>query len=389
MEDQDFIVFGAPDIRDAEIREVVDTLKSGWIGTGPKVSKFEQAFADFKGVSPRNTLALNSCSSALHLALVVAGVKDGDEVITTATTFCATINAIIHTGAKPVLVDIEPTTRNIDVTRIEDYITENTKAILPVHLAGVSCDMEFIVQLAKKYNLIIIEDCAHAIESEYKDQKIGTIGDFGCFSFYTTKNIVTGEGGMLIAKDEEKLDLARKLSLQGMDNDAWKRFGSEGYKHYSIHSAGYKYNMTDLNASLGIHQLSRVDELWLRRQQIHKYYLDSLKNLPVKLPSNSIENSKHGYHLFSIQINEDASKISRDDFMLKMRLEDIGTGVHYRSIADYQYYIDSLNLDPNDYAASKVYGNQTVSLPFSGSLSDVQVDRVIEATKKALKVSYS
>ncbi|QMU62514.1 MAG: aminotransferase class I/II-fold pyridoxal phosphate-dependent enzyme [Gammaproteobacteria bacterium] len=377
--EQEFIVFGAPDIRDEEIPEVVQTLRSGWIGTGPKVSRFEQDFSKYKNVSPGNTLALNSCTSALHLALISAGVKSGDEVITTATTFCATVNAIIHSGATPVLVDIDPETLNIDVNKIETVITKNTKVILPVHLTGLPCDMGAIVEIANKNNLIIIEDCAHAIESEYKGKKIGTIGDYGCFSFYSTKNVVTAEGGMMIAKDKKMINASRKLSLQGMDHDAWNRFGSDGYKHYSIYDAGFKYNMTDISASLGIHQLARVEEMWARRQSICEFYIEALSDLPVILPFVSKSEVKHAHHLFVIQINEQSSKISRDSFIEGMKNAGIGTGVHYKSIASYQFYINKLGLNPIDFPHSIKNGDQTVSLPLSGALTDCQVERIVNS----------
>ena len=385
MSDADeFIVFGAPDIREEEIQEVVDTLKSGWLGTGPKVTDFEHKFADYKGVSATNTLALNSCSSALHLALVVAGIKHGDEVITTATTFCATINAIIHAGATPVLIDIDPLTLNIDVNKIEDAITKKTKVILPVHLAGLPCDMDSIIAISHKYNLVVIEDCAHAVESIYKGKKIGTIGDYGCFSFYSTKNIVTAEGGMLVAKDESKISTSRKLAMQGMDHDAWNRFGKSGYKHYSIYQAGYKYNMTDINASLGIHQLARVEQSWVQRKRIWDYYSETLSGLPATLPYMPDKDVKHGCHLYAFQIDEKQSKNDRDSFINIMKNFKIGTGVHYKSIAEYSYYIDLLNLDLKNYPVSLRNGRCTVSIPLSGNLDHAQVERITESVKYAL-----
>ena len=379
----EFIVFGAPDIRADEIEEVIDTLKSGWIGTGPKVSRFEKEFANYKDLQHENVLAVNSCTSALHLALVAAGVGEGDEVITTATTFCATINAIIHSGAKPKLVDINPLTLNIDPNKIESAISNNTKAIIPVHLTGNPCEMDAIVDIARRYNLKIIEDCAHAIESEYKGKKLGTIGDYGCFSFYSTKNIVTAEGGMLISKHIDDIYVSRKLSMQGMDHDAWNRFGDDGYKHYSIYGAGFKYNMTDLNASLGIHQLSRVEKSWERRKSIFEYYLAELADLPVNLPVNSDEVSRHAYHLFVMRINDNSENVTRDLFISKMKSRNIGTGVHYRSLASYPFYSNLLQLNKKDYSCSIENGNKTVSLPLSSLLTDNDVERVVESTKLA------
>ena len=379
---KEFIVFGAPDIREAEIQEVVSTLKSGWIGTGPKVKKFEKKFAEYKNIPFENTVALSSCTAALHLALLASNIKAGDEVITTATTFCSTINAIIHSGATPVLVDIDPNTLNIDANKIEASISKNTKAIIPVHMAGNPCEMDEILEIANKHNLLVIEDCAHSIESEYKGKKLGTMGDFGCFSFYTTKNLVTAEGGMLIGKDEKIIDISRTLSLHGMDLDAWKRFGGNGYKHYSIVFPGYKYNMTDINASLGIHQLARIEESWSRRKSIYEYYLNKLDNLPIKLPTKLKEDTKHAYHLFVIQIDEKLAKLSRDEFILKMNEEKIGTGVHYRSAAEHPLYINMLNLNSEYLNSSITYGRQTVSLPLYVSLEDNQVERIVDTVIK-------
>ena len=379
--DSEFIVFGAPDIREEEIQEVTDTLRSGWIGTGPKVKKFEGNFAAYKNTHVDNVLAVSSCTAALHLALILAGVKKGDEVVTTATTFCATINAIFHSGATPVLVDINPASLNIDESKIEDAITNKTKAIIPVHLAGLPCNMEAILEIANRYNLTVIEDCAHAIESEIDNKKIGTLGDYGCFSFYTTKNIATAEGGMLIAKNEEKILNARKLSLQGMDLDAWNRFGKSGYKHYSISQLGYKYNMTDLNASLGIHQLARVDESWIRRKLIWEYYAANLSDLAVTMQLFERHNIRHAYHLFVIQIDESRSKVNQNKFIGKMNDLGIGTGVHYRSIAEQPFYVKHLGIDPNLFRESIKYGRKTVSLPLSASLNDKQVEKVVACVR--------
>ena len=266
--DSEFIVFGAPDIGADEIDEVVATLKSGWIGTGPRVAEFENAFADYKSVSADQVAALNSCTAALHVSMVAANLEPGDEVITTAMTFCATANAIIHAGATPVIVDIDPDTCNIDIDQLEQSISSRKRSILPVHFAGRPCDMDRICALAEKHDLVLIEDCAHAIETQWRGRNAGTFGDFGCFSFYVTKNVVTGEGGMVIGRSTEHIDRIKILGLHGMTKDAWKRFGDEGYKHYEVITAGFKYNMMDLQAALGIHQLRRVEKNWHRRKAI-------------------------------------------------------------------------------------------------------------------------
>jgi len=257
-----FLVFGAPRIKQPEIDEVVDCLKSGWIGTGPKVHQFENLFRKYKGV--KHAIAVNSCTAALHLSLLAANIRPGDEVITTPMTFCATINAIIHCGATPVLADCDRRTMNILPEEIEKKITSKTKAILPVHFAGQPCDMEEINELARLYDLLVIEDCAHAIESEYKGKRTGTFGDIGCFSFYVTKNIITGEGGMVITDNDKIAERIKILALHGMSKDAWKRYSDDGYKHYQVIHAGFKYNMMDMQAAIGIHQIKKIEEY-------HKY----------------------------------------------------------------------------------------------------------------------
>ncbi len=253
-----FLVFGSPMIEEAEIDEVVASLRSGWLGTGPKVARFEEDFRNYK--SSPHAIAVNSCTAALHLSMLAAGLQPGDEVITTAMTFVATVNAIIHAGLTPVLADIDPITMNIDPRSIEQKITSRTKAILPVHFAGRACDMDAICDIANRNNLKIIEDCAHAIETEYKGRKTGSFGDFGCFSFYVTKNIITGEGGMVITKSEEDAAKIKVMALHGLSKDAWKRFSDEGYKHYYATAAGFKYNMMDIQAAIGIHQLKRIEK---------------------------------------------------------------------------------------------------------------------------------
>jgi dTDP-4-amino-4,6-dideoxygalactose transaminase len=299
----EFLVFGAPAIEDSEINEVVATMKTGWLGTGPKVAKFEKDFAAYKGAG--YSAALNSCTAALHLSILAAGVKPGDEVITTPLTFCATVNAIIHAGATPVLADVDPHTMNIDPEEVTKKITPRTRAILPVHFAGRPCDMGRIMSIAGKYDLKVIEDCAHAIETEYKGGKAGTFGDFGCFSFYVTKNIVTGEGGMVVAKREEDIARIKILGLHGMSKDAWKRFSDTGYKHYQVVECGFKYNMMDLQAAIGIHQLKRIELYWKRRSDIWMRYNEAFADLPIALPSDpESETATHTIYILSVLMSK-------------------------------------------------------------------------------------
>jgi dTDP-4-amino-4,6-dideoxygalactose transaminase len=380
---KDFLVFGSPLIEQPEIDEVVGSLKSGWLGTGPKVARFEEDFRKYKGTP--HAVAVNSCTAALHLSMLAAGLKPGDEVITTAMTFCATVNAIIHAGLAPVLADIDAVTMNIDPELVEAKITPKTRAILPVHFAGRACDMDAIMDIAKKYNLKVIEDCAHAIETEYHGQKAGTFGDFGCFSFYVTKNIVTGEGGMVLTRSGEDAARIKTLALHGMSKDAWKRFSDEGYKHYFVMECGFKYNMMDLQAAIGIHQLQRVESYWNRRQEIWRRYNEDFADLPVGLPADPEPQTRHAYHLYTILIDEQKCGISRDAFLNAMTRQNIGVGVHYLSIPEHPYYQQTFGWKPDDYPNAMRIGRQTVSLPLSAKLTDEDVDDVIEAVSQIVR----
>lgn len=379
-----FLVFGSPLIEQPEIDEVVAALKSGWIGTGPKVEQFENDFKAYKGAD--HAVALNSCTAALHLSILTAELKPGDEVITTAMTFSATVNAVINAGGvRPVLVDIDPVSMNIDHDRIEEKITPRTRAIIPVHFAGRPCDMDKLCSLAGEYDLIIIEDCAHAIETEYKGRKAGTIGDFGCFSFYVTKNIITGEGGMVLTRREADAARIKTLALHGMSKDAWKRFSDEGYRHYFVAEAGFKYNMMDIQAAIGIHQLKRIERYWKRRREIWDRYNDAFKDLPVVLPSDAEPDTRHALHLYTILIDKEKTGISRDEFLDAMTRENIGVGVHYLSLAEHPYYQNAFGWKPEDYPNAMKIGRQTVSLPLSAKLTDKDVDDVIDAVHKIIQ----
>src|SRR5437870_4171873 len=260
----ELLVFGAPDLREAEIAEVVDVLRSGWIGTGPRVARFERNFAAYKGVP--QALALNSCTAALQLALSDLCLEAGDEVITTPLTFCATVNAIVHACGTPVLADIDRRTMNIDPSAVANRVGPRTRAIVAVHFAGRCCTMPALVDIARRQNLEIIEDCAHAIETTLENRHAGTWGRFGCFSFYATKNVTTAEGGMLITNDPDRLQRLRVRSLHGITRDAWKRHSAERFRHYAVVDVGFKFSMTDLAAAIGVHQLSRIEENWRRRK---------------------------------------------------------------------------------------------------------------------------
>jgi dTDP-4-amino-4,6-dideoxygalactose transaminase len=382
MSHSDFIVFGAPKIEREEIDEVVRCLESGWIGTGPLVAQFEREFAEYK--EQPFAAAVSSCTAAMQLSVLAAGLGEGDEVITTPMTFCATVNAIIHTGATPVLADVDPRTMNIDPAEVEARITPKTKAILPVHFAGRSCDMDTLTEIAGRHGLKLIEDCAHAIETEYHGRKAGTFGDFACFSFYATKNVTTGEGGMVLTRNEEDLARIKVLALHGMSKDAWKRFSDEGYKHYFVVETGFKYNMMDLQAALGIHQLRRVESNWRRREEIWKRYNEAFADLPIGLPAEPEPDTRHGYHLYTILIDEARTGISRDPFLEAMTAAGIGVGVHYLSVPEHPVYQEQFSWRPEDYPNAMRIGRQTVSLPLSAKLTDAEVMRVVEKVQAAL-----
>ncbi len=377
-----FLIFGSPKIERAEIDEVVACMKSGWLGTGPKVAQFERDFAAYEGA--QYAAALNSCTAALHLSLLAAGLKPGDEVITTPMTFCATVNAIIHADAVPVLADIDPATMNIDPREIEKKITAKTRAILPVHFAGRPCDMDAIMALANRHGLKVIEDCAHAIETEYRGRHAGTFGDFGCFSFYVTKNIVTGEGGMVLTRNEDDIARIKVLGLHGMSKDAWKRFSDEGYKHYQVVECGFKYNMMDIQAAIGIHQLQRIEAYWKRRQEIWAQYNKAFAGLPIGLPADPEPDTKHAYHLYTIMVDERKTSISRDAFLTAMTKDNIGIGVHYMSIPEHPFYQKTFGWKPENYPQAMKIGRQTVSLPLSAKLADNDIRDVLKSVRTVL-----
>lgn len=378
-----FLAFGAPLIEQEEIDEVVATLRSGWIGTGPRVARFQRAFAEYKRVPA--AAAVGSCTAALHLSLLAAGIGPGDEVIAPALTFCSTVNAVLHVGARPVLADVQDGSLNLDPDRFAAAITERTRAVIPVHLAGRACDMDAILNIASRHGLKVIEDCAHAIETEHRGRPAGTMGDFGCFSFYVTKNVVTGEGGMVVARNPETLDRIRVLALHGLSGDAWKRYSDDGFKHYQVVECGYKYNMTDLQAALGLPQLARVEANWQRRRAVWGTYQRQLTGLPLALPAEPDSGNRHAYHLYQVRIDPKRAGLSRDEFLSRMTAQGIGVGVHYLGLPEHPYYQQTLGWRPEEYSVATRIGRETVSLPLSAKLSDTDVADVIEAVRRVLR----
>jgi dTDP-4-amino-4,6-dideoxygalactose transaminase len=370
-------------IEEAEIAEVVATLRSGWIGSGPRVARFEHDFQAYKRAE--HAVAVSSCTAALHLSMLAAGIRPGDEVITTALTFCATVNAIIHAGGVPVLADVDRFSMNIDPDRVEAAITARTRAIVPVHFAGRPCAMDALADISRRHGLTIIEDCAHAIESEHGGRPTGTFGDFGCFSFYATKNVATGEGGMVLARHAEGAAAIRRLALHGMSEDAWKRFGDEGYRHYDVVEAGFKCNMTDLQAALGIHQLARVASGGQRRAQVWQRYDRELTGLPLALPAPPEPGTRHALHLYTVLLDEAGARCTRDRFLDAMTANNIGVGVHYRSVPEHAYYRQRYGWTPEEFPVATRIGRTTISLPLSAGLTDDDVADVVAAVRRILE----
>lgn len=380
---KDFLIFGSPLIERPEIDEIVATLKSGWVGTGPRVQKFEEMFKKYKG--SRFAIALSSCTAALHLSMLAIGVKRGDEVILPAMTFASTANAVIHTGARPVFVDCQRDTFNIEPEDIKRKITRRTKAIIPVHFTGRPSNMDEIMKLIRKSSLKVVEDCAHAIEAEYHGRKTGTFGEIGCFSFYVTKNITTVEGGMAITDNPRYDEKIKILALQGMTKDAWKRFSDKGYKYYKVVYSGYKYNMTDIQAAIGIHQLPRINKYWKRRQEIWNKYNEAFGGLPVFIPAPVEAGTRHSYHLYTLLLDIGRLKISRDGFLDAMAKRNIGTGVHYIALHLHPYYQRKLGYRQGDFPNAEWISERTVSLPISAKLNDRDVRDVIDAVVSIIK----
>jgi dTDP-4-amino-4,6-dideoxygalactose transaminase len=380
---KDYLIFGSPLIEEPEIQEVVATLRSGWLGTGPKVGRFEDMFREYIG--SQFAIALNSCTAGLHLAMVVSGIRQGDEVITSPLTFCATANAIVHTGATPVFVDVQRDTMNIDPTMIEEAITPRTRAIIPVHFAGRPCDMDAIMDIAKRHDLLVIEDAAHCIEGRYKGKKIGNIGDISCFSFYVTKNIITGEGGMVTTNKEVWADKIKMYGLHGMSKDAWNRYSDDGFVHYQVTFPGFKYNMMDIQASLGIHQMKRIDKYLKRRKKIWKQYNNAFSELPVIGPIEPEKDTVHARHLYTLLMDIDRTGLSRNEVQQELHDLNIGTGVHFISLHLHDYYRKTYGFKPVDFPNAKFISERILSLPFSAKLKDEDVADVILALSKVLK----
>jgi dTDP-4-amino-4,6-dideoxygalactose transaminase len=378
-----YLIFGSPQVLEAEIEEMVATLRSCWIGTGPRVTAFEKAFGEYVGA--RHALAVNSCTAALHLSLIAAGIGPGDEVIEPSLTFAASANTVIHAGGRPVLADVDRTTMCLDPIDVARRITPRTRALLPVHFAGRPCAMAALLELAQRHRLKIIEDCAHAIETLYHGRHAGTLGDFGAFSFYVTKNVVTGEGGMVTTADAEAAARIKTLALHGMSADAWKRFSDDGFKQYEVVAPGFKYNMTDMQAALGIHQLRRVEANLARREEIWSRYDSALASLPVFLPAAPEKGTRHARHLYTLLLDIDRLRAGRDEIQLALHRQRIGTGIHYKALHLHRYYAETFGTTRGTLPQAEWISDRTLSLPLSPKLGDDDVEDVILAVRRTLE----
>ena len=389
-----FLPFALPVIEEEEISEVLDVLKSAWITTGPKAKLFEKEFARYIGC--KHAIAVNSCTAALHLALEAIGIREGDEIITSPMTFAATAEVIRYFKAKPLFADIDSETMNLDTGLLENIVKRRCesgdgrklKAIIPVHYGGYPCDMDSLMALASTYDLKIIEDAAHAFPTFYKRKRVGTLGDITCFSFYATKNITTGEGGMITTENEEYADRMRIMSLHGISKDAWKRYTAEGSWYYEITAPGYKYNLTDIAAALGVAQLKKADAFLERRKRIAERYHEAFQELnELDLPgaNEGEEGTTHSWHLYVIRLNLQQLQIDRNKFIEELRRKGIGTSVHFIPLHIHPYYRETYGYQPDDFPVAYEAYKRIISLPIYAKMTDQDVDRVVEAVTQIVK----
>lgn len=372
-----FLPFALPDIDQREIDAVSEVLASGWITTGARTAEFERQFAAFLGV--KHAVAVNSATAAMHLALEAIGLKRDDEVITSPFTFAATAEVVRYFDAKPVFVDIRRDTLNIDSTLIEAAVTERTRAIIPVHVAGQAADLDAIHAVARKYDLRVIEDAAHSLPTYYKGKLIGTVSDLTSFSFYSTKTLATGEGGMITTDNDEWADRCRIMRLHGMSKDAWKRYSGEGSWRYDIVAPGYKYNLTDIASALGLVQLSKLDEMYSRRANIAEVYDSAFAGHPALFPPVTSLDSTHSHHLYILRLNLDALTIDRAQFVEQLRRANIGVSVHWIPLHMHSYYVETYGYRPEDYPVAREEGMRCISLPIYSKMSNADVEDVVTA----------
>jgi dTDP-4-amino-4,6-dideoxygalactose transaminase len=380
-----FLPFAVPHITQAEIDEVVDTLRSGWLTTGPKTKRFEREFAERVGAP--HALAVNSATAAMHLALDAIGLQPGDEVIVPVYTFTATAEVVVYFRARPVLVDVDPVTCNLDPSQLEKHITSRTRAIMVVHIAGLPAEMDAILAIARAYNLPVIEDAAHAFPAKYRERMIGSISDMTAFSFYATKTLATGEGGMLTTANPAYAERAAMMSLHGIGRDAWKRYSAEGSWYYEVLQAGYKCNMTDIAAALGLQQLARSEWLLERRRTIAQRYTNAFSQWPeVETPPNPAH-VQHAWHLYMLRLRSELLTITRNAFIEELKQANIGTSVHFIPLHLHPFYRNTYQLSPDDFPRALHAYQRVISLPIYPGMVDGDVEDVIAAVERIIQTN--
>lgn len=372
---KDYLLFHKPHITDEEINEMVDTLRSGWLSMGPKTIKFEEEFNKYIG--SKKSVAVNSWTAAGHLTLEAFGIQQGDEVIVPTMTFPATAEIVCYFGAKPVIIDVDEGTLNISVEQIERAITKKTKAIIPVHYAGQPCDLDEINDLAKKYNLRVLEDAAHSLPATYKGKKIGTVSEVTCFSFYATKTLSTGEGGMICTNNEELAERCAIMRLHGINRDAWKRYSESGSWYYEVVAPGYKYNFTDLQASLGLPQLKKVDNMWNSRKAIAQKYTEAFKDLDLITLHTILPDRESSWHLYPVRLNLEMLTKNRAEIIEELKQNNIGVGVHFMPVHKHLFYSETFHLNDKDYPVASSVFPRLLSLPIYPGMTEQNVDKVI------------
>lgn len=381
---KEFMPFSKPVIRQQEIQEVVDSLESGWITTGPKVQKFEQMFYDWSG--GQEAIAVNSATAGLHLALACLDLKEDDEVISTPLTWPSTVNNIEICKGKTVFADIDRDTFQIDPVEIEKKITSKTRAVIPVHFAGAPCDLDAIREICQRHNLILIEDAAHAVGTRYKDQLIGEKSQFAVFSFHPIKNITTGEGGMILCDDSSYAARMRRLRFHGISRDAWKRYSKGGVPQYEVEEPGYKYNMLDIQAAIGIHQFKSLDEFNLKRGQLARSYHELLAGIPEIMPLKEVSwPHLHAWHLYIVRLDIDSLTIDRDGFIAELQQENIGTGLHFPAVHLQKYYREKYGFKRGDYPNAEWNSDRLFSLPLYPALTEDDLKDVAETLSRVIK----
>jgi dTDP-4-amino-4,6-dideoxygalactose transaminase len=379
-----FLPFALPEIGDEEILEVVDCLRSGWVTTGPKTRQFEQEFGAYLGGGVE-TVSVNSATAGLHLALEALGIGPGDEVILPTMTFTATAEVVRYLGAQPVLVDVDPTTLNLEAGAIEAAVTARTKAVIPVHYAGLACDMDAILAVAAAHGLRVIEDAAHAFPTVYKDRLVGTLGsDATVFSFYANKTMTTGEGGMVVTRDPELAARVRLMRIHGIKQDAFARYTSTSPAwFYEVVAAGFKYNLTDIAAAIGVQQLRKIDRFLRRRKELAQGYAEGLQGLPLQLPPDAPAGSSHAWHLYVVRLTA-AARLGRDELIGRLSQYGIGTSVHFIPLHRHPYWRDSCGLSPEQFPVAEASYQAMLTLPLYTKMSDADQQRVIAAVRELL-----